>query len=133
MANVLIVNIGSTSLKFRLFDMPSEECFASGRINDIGGRTSIELDFRGAGVAGSGVAIPDQKAAIAWLIEALSTHPARPLPSTARLVPLCAPTAPPDRTPVRPDRLARNSFPDVLFKGRGQAARYRLATFQRGG
>ncbi len=38
--NVLVANVGSTSLKYKLFDMPSERVIAQGRIERIGERSS---------------------------------------------------------------------------------------------
>lgn len=45
---ILIINVGSTSLKFKLFSMPGEEVIASGRIEGIGQAQST-FSFSGPG------------------------------------------------------------------------------------
>jgi acetate kinase len=63
---ILVANIGSTSFKFRLFEMPSERVLAKGRVERIGsasGTWSIEIEGQ---PARSGEApFPDYEAAIA--------------------------------------------------------------------
>ena len=77
--NVLVANVGSTSFKYKLFEMPSERVLAEGRVERVGGRTSA-FEHRVAGRDGAqGEArIPDQGAAIRHAIDAL-TGPGGPI------------------------------------------------------
>lgn len=71
MTKVISVNAGSSSLKFQLFDMPSETVLTSGIAERIGlemGAFSIKVD----GVKHEKqLPIPDHKVAVALLLEAL--------------------------------------------------------------
>jgi len=69
-SQILVANIGSTSFKFRLFEMPSERLLARGGVERIGGADSAyaiqitgESEQRGIG------AFPDYDAAIALVEE----------------------------------------------------------------
>ncbi len=65
---ILVANIGSTSFKFRLFEMPSERVLARGGVERIGGAES-PYQFRMDGEPErTGLAvIPDHEAAIAFV------------------------------------------------------------------
>ncbi len=69
---ILVANIGSTSFKFRLIEMPSERVLAKGGVERIG---SAEAPWKvqvGDGPATEGVsAMLDYAAAIAWVEQAL--------------------------------------------------------------
>jgi acetate kinase len=70
---VLVINVGSTSLKFRLFDMPAERELASGRVERVGSAESPCRVRLGAGPEQHGASVcPNQRAAITWAIEALT-------------------------------------------------------------
>jgi len=63
---ILVANIGSTSFKFRLFEMPSERVLARGGIERIGGAESPYGIQAGGGPERTGTAVvPDHGAAIA--------------------------------------------------------------------
>jgi acetate kinase len=71
-SQILVANIGSTSFKFRLFEMPSGRLMARGgfdRIGSVGGAWKIEVG-EGAPEAGTG-AFPDYGAAIRFVEERL--------------------------------------------------------------
>jgi acetate kinase len=68
---ILVANIGSTSFKFRLFEMPSERLLAKGGVERIGGEESIYRFQLGDEPEQKGVgSFPDYTAAIA-LVEKL--------------------------------------------------------------
>ncbi|MBK9118451.1 MAG: acetate/propionate family kinase [Phycisphaerales bacterium] len=70
--NILVVNIGSTSFKFRLFDMADEHVIAQGAIEGIGRSEAQVALWCGAGTAEQGVArVADQAAAVAHCLAAL--------------------------------------------------------------
>ena len=69
----LVVNVGSTSLKFRLFDMPDETVLAEGRIERVGGeRSPVSLRVRGSTPHVGEVLCPDQRAAIRTALQLLT-------------------------------------------------------------
>ncbi|MEW6250115.1 MAG: acetate/propionate family kinase [Planctomycetota bacterium] len=77
--NVLVVNIGSTSFKFRLLDMATERVLASGGVEGVGTATAratlafAERAARAEPEAGTDASsIPDQSAAVAWCLAALA-------------------------------------------------------------
>lgn len=71
-SKVLVANIGSTSFKFRLIEMPSERVLAKGGIERIGSTESPWQYQIGADDALSGVAaFPDHEAAVHFVEEAL--------------------------------------------------------------
>ncbi len=68
MNRILVANIGSTSFKFRLFDMPSERLLAKGGVERIGAAESPWKLEIAPGPAESGVAaFPDQEAAVRFV------------------------------------------------------------------
>lgn len=72
MGLVLVANIGSTSFKFRLFDMPSERLLARGGVERIGGTSSPWKLQLGSGPATEGTSVfTDYEAAIRWTEKAL--------------------------------------------------------------
>ena len=67
-SKILVANIGSTSFKFRLFEMPSERVLARGGIERIGSAESPYSLTVGAAAAKNGSAsFPDQAAAIRFI------------------------------------------------------------------
>ncbi len=69
--NVLVINCGSSSIKYQLFDMTTEQVLAKGLVEKIGEATS---GFRQQGVRGETereVSAPDHEAAFALLVEGL--------------------------------------------------------------
>ena len=65
MGQILVANIGSTSFKFRLFEMPSERLLAKGGMERIGSGESPWSFQAGDGPVQKGVAqLPDHEAAI---------------------------------------------------------------------
>lgn len=72
---VLVVNIGSTSLKFRLFEMDDEAVLTRGGVEGVG-KPNSKVMLEGAGfeaVAGE-AAVADQAAAVAWCLEQLKAR-----------------------------------------------------------
>ncbi len=69
---ILVANIGSTSFKFRLIEMPSERVLAKGGAERIGSAESPWKVQIGDGPTTEGAsAMPDYAAAIAWVEQAL--------------------------------------------------------------
>ena len=74
---VLVANLGSTSFKFRLYDLDGEHQLARGAIDRIGGESScvsieITSDGRsGSGVVESRVTVTDHAAAVGLCLDAL--------------------------------------------------------------
>ena len=75
--NILVVNIGSTSFKFRLFAMPAEQTLAEGAIEGVG-RPQSEVTFRlgSAAPTTTRAPVPDQRAAVEMCLKALTEPPA---------------------------------------------------------
>ena len=70
--NILVANIGSTSFKFRLIEMPSERVLAKGGVERIGSAESTYKYQVGDTAEQKGVAVlPDHGAAIALVEKAL--------------------------------------------------------------
>lgn len=70
--NILVANIGSTSFKFRLIEMPSERVLAKGGIERIGSAESTYKYQLGDAAEQKGVAVlPDHGAAIALVEKTL--------------------------------------------------------------
>lgn len=69
---ILVANVGSTSLKYRLFEMDDESVLSEGRIERIGDRES-PFEHRGtAGELRGGAVLPDHGSAIAKAIDLLT-------------------------------------------------------------
>ena len=71
--NVLVVNIGSTSFKFRLLNMTDESELARGAVDGVGkdnAKTTLELT--GADPVQSTPAMPNQAAAVQWCVEQMN-------------------------------------------------------------
>jgi acetate kinase len=70
---VLIANVGSTSFKFKLFDMPSEKIIASGKIERVGQPQSpMQYKAEGKGEIAQEIVCPDQKTSIQTVIKLLT-------------------------------------------------------------
>jgi len=70
--NILVVNVGSTSFKYRLLDMPAEKMLAEGRLERIGGAES-PVEFRAGTHHESGTAkLPDYAAALRRMMSDLT-------------------------------------------------------------
>ena len=70
---ILICNAGSTSLKFKLWDMPALAVLAEGRVERVGS-TDATFHYRNNGYAvqQDGLSIPDYTAGIRMFLDALS-------------------------------------------------------------
>ena len=69
---ILVANIGSTSFKFRLFEMPSERLLAKGGIERIGcAESSFKYTVEGGASQEGTAPFPDYSAAIAFVEKAL--------------------------------------------------------------
>jgi acetate kinase len=69
---ILVANLGSTSFKYRLFDMASEKLLARGGVERIGSpqaRCSVEA---GAFVEEQHISAPDHAAAVRWCLQQLA-------------------------------------------------------------
>lgn len=74
MSKIISVNAGSSSLKFQLFEMPSEEVLTSGIIEKIGFEDAIfTIKVNGEKVKNV-LPIPDHTKAVALLLNALVEH-----------------------------------------------------------
>lgn len=70
--NVLVVNIGSTSFKFRLLDMTHERELVRGAVEGVGTAHAVStLIMKGQEPVQSTPGMPDQAAAVQWCVEAL--------------------------------------------------------------
>jgi len=69
---VLVANLGSTSFKYRLFDLPSEEQLARGSIDRIGQSTSECLVETTRGRDETNAHVPDHAAAVAICLSQLT-------------------------------------------------------------
>lgn len=70
---ILIVNVGSTSLKFRLFEMPEESVLAVGKIERVGGeKSACTYQLGDQPKAEQEFSCPDQKAAIEHMLQILT-------------------------------------------------------------
>lgn len=71
--NILVANVGSTSFKYKLFDMPSERVLAEGRIERVGGQGSaFEHRMQGRDPVVGEAEIPDYAAAVRHALGALT-------------------------------------------------------------
>ena len=71
MAKIISVNAGSSSLKFQLFEMPSEEVLTSGIVEKIGFEDAMfTIKVNGEKIKKT-LPIPDHTKAVALLLEAL--------------------------------------------------------------
>ncbi len=68
---VLVVNIGSTSFKFRLLDMHDERELARGGVEGVGRPDAVAQVSRGGAPVATTIAAEDQAAAIDWSLAAL--------------------------------------------------------------
>jgi len=71
----LVINCGSSSLKFQLFDMASERVLARGMVDRIGGAESAGYTYEAGATALAGeLNAPDHETALAHMV-AMLTHP----------------------------------------------------------
>lgn len=76
MKKLLVANIGSTSFKFRLFEMPSERLLAKGGMQKIGaGRAPYTIEVEGCPRIEAEGEFPDYASAIATVEKALDGTP----------------------------------------------------------
>jgi acetate kinase len=69
---VLVVNVGSTSLKFRLFEMEDESVVVVGKVERVGSaRSPVSYQVRGQPKREQEIASPDQRAAIRHVLNLL--------------------------------------------------------------
>lgn len=75
---ILICNAGSTSLKFKLWEMPAYEALAEGHVERVGSRSAIFSYRGGAGsVREENLDVPDYSAGIQRFLNALSASELR--------------------------------------------------------
>jgi acetate kinase len=72
--NILVVNCGGATLKWKLFEMPRERVLADGHIDRVGGERA-ELRHRSAerGPMRVTQAVPDHHSGIRWMLEQLTS------------------------------------------------------------
>ena len=70
---LLVSNVGSTSLKFKLFDMPEERVLCEAKIERVGSRDAAIMSYRshlsGARFSAEGLCIPSYAEGIALFLE----------------------------------------------------------------
>jgi acetate kinase len=71
---VLVANLGSTSFKYRLFDLDTEQQLAQGGVERIGAAESACESRTQRGQTQSTLPVPDHGVAVQWCLEQL-THP----------------------------------------------------------
>jgi acetate kinase len=71
---ILICNAGSTSLKFKLYDMPGETMLAEAKMDRVGSRSASIFSYKTASVSlkKEGVDLPDYREGIALFIDTLT-------------------------------------------------------------
>lgn len=73
---LLVSNVGSTSLKFKLFDMPEERVLCEAKIERVGSRDAAIMSYRshlsGARFGAEGLCIPSYAEGIALFLEKLT-------------------------------------------------------------
>jgi acetate kinase len=69
---ILVANLGSTSFKYRLFDMASEKLLARGGVERIGSPSSRCFVEAGAVFEEHQIKVPDHAVAVRWCLEQLS-------------------------------------------------------------
>jgi len=67
--NILVPNLGSTSLKYKLFESASETVLARGKVERIGSQTSIISTFDGGDVHQTTLPIASHSEALLYLIQ----------------------------------------------------------------
>ncbi|MBR6380393.1 MAG: acetate kinase, partial [Lachnospiraceae bacterium] len=72
--NILVINCGSSSLKFQLIDSDSEKCIAKGLCERIGIDGSISYTPDGGEKETRQIAMPDHTEAIRLVLEALTNE-----------------------------------------------------------
>ena len=86
---ILVCNVGSTSLKFKLYEMPACEVFAQGAVERVGsGRDAIvsyNNNQTGARVDLDGQDIPDYQTGIEWFLQELTEGPRAALSSVEEI------------------------------------------------
>ena len=74
MSKIISINAGSSSLKFQLFDMPSETVLCKGQAERIGQKMgAFTIKWNGMKDA-QNVPIPDHKTAVEIMLKALLDH-----------------------------------------------------------
>ena len=69
---ILIANVGSTSLKYKLFDMGTEEVLAVGKVERVGNPPSLfSHEAPGVSIRGKEVVAEDHTGAIKLMLDAL--------------------------------------------------------------
>jgi len=71
---ILVINSGSTSIKFKLFDMPGEVVLAYGKVENIGGNSSLVSFWTdGYSEENKSYNVPDHKTGLNLIINKLSS------------------------------------------------------------
>lgn len=75
---VLVSNVGSTSLKFKIYDMPSERVLCAARIESVGSPADAAFTYKnmisGAGESRMGLDIPDYTSGISLFLSCLTAQ-----------------------------------------------------------
>lgn len=68
---IVICNVGSTSLKYKLYDMGDERILARGKVDGVGGDAAFEQTVDGGKAVSGRKSLPDQESAVRFMIETL--------------------------------------------------------------
>jgi acetate kinase len=70
---VLVINVGSTSLKFRLFEMENESIEAVGKVERVGSaRSPVSYQLGNRHKQEEDIECPDQRSAIGYILSRLT-------------------------------------------------------------
>ena len=72
---IFVVNCGSSSIKYQLFDMPAETVLASGMLERVGTDEAVLKHEAGAGPSRNEVAAPDHATGLRIILDALVSAP----------------------------------------------------------
>lgn len=86
---VLISNVGSTSLKFKLYEMPQEKTLCAARIERVGSMTdavfSYENRLSGEALREEGIAVPDYSSGINRFLAAMTSERSGVVPGVSEI------------------------------------------------
>lgn len=86
---VMVCNAGSTSLKFKVFDMPAERVLCQSKIERVGARNQAIIHYMnpltGVQTVLEGMDIPDYKAGIRFFLNLLTTGETAVLPDVGKI------------------------------------------------
>jgi len=78
---IFVINCGSSSIKYQLFDMPGETSIARGLLERVGTDNAVLRHETGAGVERTEVAAPEHSAGLKIILDALVSAPGNAIDS----------------------------------------------------